>query len=458
MQKTFFTLVSSALLPCFMYAQGMIINEFSNGASGEQEYFEFVVVGATADPTTPVDLSGFVIDDNNGSFEGAVSGVGIANGHFRIKAGCYTAVPPGSIIVLYNANDRNALIPADDPTDANGDGVYIIPHTNSCIEVCATFPSASPTFNASYAACGGSYSATTLTGVTGWSAVSCRNGGDAVQVRRPDYSFYHGFSYGDVGTPFPAFPTAFGGNAFNVSTSSGLSSSYALACGSWASSTSYARLTAAAGTPGAANGTANGNMITNIENGDFNYSNLADADNCLLAIELLKWEGKSVDGQVYLHWLVSEQSTARSFELQRSANGISFETIGQVSADPGQTDYAWVDAFPLPLGYYRLKNRDEDGSIEYSRLLAFEMPFNREENWLLYPNPTHQYLTIEFSEASAMETQWAIVDALGRVVLSGSWQGDQHSYTLEVQDLQAGYYTLLLQTAHYSQQRRWIKY
>ena len=53
-------------------AQTLIINEFSNGPFGAQEYIEFIVVDDNAfydcGNTTPpcVDIRGWIIDDNSG--------------------------------------------------------------------------------------------------------------------------------------------------------------------------------------------------------------------------------------------------------------------------------------------------------------------------------------------------------------------------------------------------------
>jgi hypothetical protein len=83
----------------------------------------------------------------------------VAPGHLRINPTCYNAVLPGSIILIYNAADRNALIPADDPTDSNNDMIYIIPHTNTCIQANTTVPNATtPTLTYT----SGSYTNTTI--------------------------------------------------------------------------------------------------------------------------------------------------------------------------------------------------------------------------------------------------------------------------------------------------------
>lgn len=148
---------------------GLFINEMSNGVSGAtQEYVELVVTGDPSFPTAPVDLSGWILDDNNED----QAGVGTYQGHFTFGS-CYTAVPPGSILVLYNAAETNPLLPAPDPTDANGDHVYIIPHNSTCMTACNSNPS---TTNSRYCPCASPGAP------AGWLA-GMANTGDLIQVR-----------------------------------------------------------------------------------------------------------------------------------------------------------------------------------------------------------------------------------------------------------------------------------
>jgi gliding motility-associated-like protein len=159
-----------------------MINEISQGGSGIQEYIEFIVLGSPSDPTAPVDLTGYIIDDNN--FAG--SGTGTAPGHARL-GDCYDAVPPGSILVLYNASDVNGSLPPSDPEDSDGDGVYIIPHSSPCLSMCEDNPSA--VTSEFHCPCSNFGSNT-------WFVLGMRNGGDLVQVRDGCSVLHHVVMYG----------------------------------------------------------------------------------------------------------------------------------------------------------------------------------------------------------------------------------------------------------------------
>lgn len=173
-------------------SQGVIVNEMSNGAAGNQEYIELVAIGPGGfENCATVDLRGFIVDDNNGDFSGGpIAGAGIAPGHIRFSVnGPWSAIPAGSLLLIYNTSDKNtSIILPDDPYDANNDSIYIIPDSCIHIERCNPIPNSN---NDTYSPA--AYNTTAV-----WAnQVGMRNAGDASQVRNPDGTYFHGFGYGN---------------------------------------------------------------------------------------------------------------------------------------------------------------------------------------------------------------------------------------------------------------------
>jgi gliding motility-associated-like protein len=138
--------------------QSLIINEMSNGPSGNQEYVEFLVVDNSVlydcNTTQPpcIDIRGWIFDDNSG-YHGTG---GIAAGASRFSYNSlWECVPVGTLILVYNNQDPNVNLPPDDVSLTDGNCRLIIPMNHPTLfENNATTPGA--------AAC--SYPA------TGWSA------------------------------------------------------------------------------------------------------------------------------------------------------------------------------------------------------------------------------------------------------------------------------------------------
>ncbi|MEZ4883209.1 MAG: gliding motility-associated C-terminal domain-containing protein [Chitinophagales bacterium] len=207
-------------------AQGLIVNEISQGeAASQKEFAELVVVGP---PCTTVDIRGWIFDDNNGDFtdcpgpdNGAVSGTGIATGHIRFKYDpIWAEVPVGTIILLYANNPNLTIQQADigglppDYDDADCDFLRVVPinASNTYMEQNTTSPSSSSGAGDN-AACPNGVNGSPFYNIGTYGPIAddgfsgnfeFRNGGDAAQVRQPNGSYFHGFAYGTSAGGSPA--------------------------------------------------------------------------------------------------------------------------------------------------------------------------------------------------------------------------------------------------------------
>ena len=165
----------------------LVVNEFSQGASGNKEYIELVVKGTRTCNDSCADIRGWMFDDNNGWY----GTTAISPGSFRFKNDPnWSCVPYGAIIVIYNGGDINGSLPADDPTDANNDNVYVLPIASNYLEMHNTLPSGT---SMNYPASGWGPSTT-------WTNLALNNTNDAVQVVDPANLTvaYHAVSYGSA--------------------------------------------------------------------------------------------------------------------------------------------------------------------------------------------------------------------------------------------------------------------
>jgi hypothetical protein len=381
------------LFPLYSFSQGIILNEISNGTSGSKEFFEFLVVGSASNPLSPVNLTDWIFDDNNGDFDASVS-TGVARGHYRFTSS-FPIVNPGDIIVIYNTADINTNLPPDDINDSNGDGVYIIPITSTLLERCTSLPSS--TSGPLYSPCIYTSSITQT-----WNQIGLRNGGDAAQIRDPNYVFYHGFSYGDVNQNFPTFPLVFGGgSSFRVRRGNGRNRNYFLDCSDWTIRSNYARGDAINDTPGLPNTVDNGKLINNIKTGNFDYTNLANLNNCadIILANGINIKGKLNDGLVKIEW---DYKNENQYELEISTSGINFFTLDD---NIKNGTYHYNQEFTEL--YYRIRIKETD---KYSRTIVLRKNF---KNCIVYPNPVNEFLYININFNNIK-----IFDMLGNEILS----------------------------------------
>jgi len=161
----------------FSFSQTLVMNEVSNGPSGNMEYVEFVVVDTNVvyncvGITTPpcIDIRGWIFDDNSG-YHGAS---GVAAGCIRFSNDPFwSCIPVGTIILIYNNIDPNSSIPADDLLMTDGNCRLVIPVNNTTLF--DQNPSTPGAIACSYPAAGW---------VAGgnWNTTLLANGGDCARI------------------------------------------------------------------------------------------------------------------------------------------------------------------------------------------------------------------------------------------------------------------------------------
>lgn len=153
--------------------------------------------------------------------------------------------------------------------------------------------------------------------------------------------------------------------------------------------------------------------------------------------------GRAVQTGIDLRWATANEHNAARFDIERSADGASFEKIGAVAAkgnSSAPTDYYFQDKHPLTgINYYRLKQVDLDGRANYSQVVQV--------NWEasltgIYPNPTTG--SVQISSAAPWE-KVLLKNHLGQLVktlLPGqetTLQGLENGmYQLEVYEKEGG--------------------
>lgn len=327
--------------PCY---GPLVVNEISQGPSGNLEYFELLVVANN--PCATLDLRNFILDDNNGDFSGGpVSGAGIASGHIRFTNDIQWAnVPSGSLIVVYNEADKNTSIPADDPSDLIvPDKVYILPADHSLMEGCITRPTSS---DATYSPC--------TYGIGVWNYISMANTADAAQVRYPNGAYSHGYSWG--GAPMDGGPdninvTTGSTSGENIYFDNTTNDDYSLVA-NFTTGTSPADET-----PGAGNSAANSAYIASLT--------------CTaLPVELLEFNVLKQEKVNLIYWKTITEVNTFKFELERSSDMLNFIKVYETPAAGNSSSlrfYSFADdQIMMGTVYYRLKIIDLNGEISYS--------------------------------------------------------------------------------------------
>lgn len=166
-----------------------------------------------------------------------------------------------------------------------------------------------------------------------------------------------------------------------------------------------------------------------------------------LPIELLAFEAKRVDGKAQLRWTTATELDCANFEIQRSCDGLGWETIGRMACkgtDNGEsTDYLFDDEKPCKgLNYYRLQQNDFSGQTSQSQSLALSFAPSG-YSLRLTGQPGTGAVYVEITGADAEEKNWLLqfYAADGRLVQSATVGA---SGWLGLPDLPGGVYAAVL--------------
>jgi hypothetical protein len=176
----------------------------------------------------------------------------------------------------------------------------------------------------------------------------------------------------------------------------------------------------------------------------------AGIDCILLPAQLLSFEASPRGGTAWLSWSVGNEENTSHWVVERSGNGRDFESLGQVNAAGSsavQVEYNWPDASPLKgWNYYRLRQVDKNGDHTFSDVRSVLMGAVTTE-MVVYPNPANDLLNVVFDAGLPVdEVAWTLLDASGRVALSGrrTLPLSDPRMSLQVDGLDPGSYLLLI--------------
>lgn len=159
----------------------------------------------------------------------------------------------------------------------------------------------------------------------------------------------------------------------------------------------------------------------------------------------------SSKGSSLLKWETTNEINNKGFYIERSVNGVSWETIGFVAAAVGNENnhqYRFTDEKPaVGINFYRFKQVDIDGKYEYSP--TRNVSYQYSGRTVIFPNPADNILTIVTRE-SRFKAQ--IINLSGKVVASADNQKN-----IITQQLPSGVYNLRLIYDNRVENLRFIK-
>lgn len=157
----------------------------------------------------------------------------------------------------------------------------------------------------------------------------------------------------------------------------------------------------------------------------------------VLPVSIVSFTAQKQGHTANLRWETANMINVSHFEIERSANGVSFNKIGRAEVT-AHNDYEFTDKAPAAgLNYYRLKIVDLDGSFGYSPVRS--LWFDASTDITLAPNPAADKTVLS---GISNGTRVLLTDMNGRMVKT--YMANSSSLTIDLSSVAAGIYRVVV--------------
>ncbi len=141
-----------------------------------------------------------------------------------------------------------------------------------------------------------------------------------------------------------------------------------------------------------------------------------------------------------LAWKVNDAINFSHFEIERSANGIDYKTIGTVRYDASIANYHFNDLV-VENGFYqyRLKLVDIDRKNRYSPVATVQLVCKGERTVLIFPNPAKDKITISGLKSGEQLTMYNVA---GQIV--HTWKAIGYQLSIDINTITNGVYYIVI--------------
>lgn len=154
--------------------------------------------------------------------------------------------------------------------------------------------------------------------------------------------------------------------------------------------------------------------------------------------------------KIKLEWKSEHEVNTSHFDIERSLDGASFESVGIVAASGnGQADYTFTNTIStmVPVYFYRLKMTDLDGKYQYSNIVRISNDPGTVK-LSIFPNPSNKLITINSNTRQEALITSSNGQIITRLILT------KGSQSLNISTLNTGIYFIQTQ----NEVSRFIKY
>ena len=163
----------------------------------------------------------------------------------------------------------------------------------------------------------------------------------------------------------------------------------------------------------------------------------------VLPVKFTQFNVVAKNSHVVVQWATAEETGAAYFEVERSSNGTTWTTVGQVKAAGNtaqQTQYNYTDNYTVNgTIYYRIKQADVNGKANYTAIQTIRSGAMAQVNIVAAQNK----VAVQFNQPVKGKVEVLIVNHAGQVINKQLIQNGAGQVVLNTTNLKGAHFVTI---------------
>ncbi len=173
----------------------------------------------------------------------------------------------------------------------------------------------------------------------------------------------------------------------------------------------------------------------------------------ILPLQIVNFTGNLQSRLAHLKWLVNNEIAVDYYVVQRSFDGVRFDSIGKVAAlNQNTTSYSFNDdlaQLTFENVYYRIRQVNKTGREFITQVVVFGLGESRFTNINAFPNPATTQVTVQVRSLTREPAQLIFSDMFGRTIFNKTYmleKGQNNILVTDIAKFARGMYMLKVKT------------
>lgn len=204
--------------------------------------------------------------------------------------------------------------------------------------------------------------------------------------------------------------------------------------------------------------------ITSVSISSFNYFTFGEIPIILLPLQIVNFSGYLQNNIAHLSWKVENEQQVDYYQIERSFNGVQFDSIGSVNAaNRNSISYSFNDDLASKVWtnvYYRIRQKNKSGNVYVTGIVQFKNSQKIINTLTVFPNPVTDRVILKLNSLAKEMAEVSILDASAKTVFKRNYTIETGSNTIVISDvagLPAGIYLINVKTAGEAYSIKFIK-